>query len=389
MSKLSNFTDANSVSEEMLRTIARSTILCHQAQRHYQQATSMNRSFYCVQFSTLDDERDQALNDALREAQRGTVKLQTSFSLIHQNLRLCERFPVLTSQADSFPVRELERLKSAIIMPSHSNDYKISLYTNLMNFVRKCEKISVCQQSLLAAVEIHIQCDTICVAFSEEGTVRETDQFPATSNKRKRSRDLPANPMEETETEFQPMASSPPNNPPAYNEQEYAGNFTTRRETLASDYGGAARGRPDDVRREEEYEPLPYRARNDAEDLHYALLVPEVDSSVTIDSVPQRDERHIGYNRAGNDGSTDSTIQSDMRATTPSTMHQEPLGESYFSACNSNENSRRPDIPRPPVQRQDQPYYNESALALALGGRDDFVRRDFHNPPSSTLGLQQ
>jgi len=179
------------------------------------------------------------------------------------------------------------------------------------------------------------------------------------------------------------MASSPPNNPPAYNEQEYAGNVTTRRETLASDYGGGARGRPDDVRREEEYEPLPYRARNDAEDLHYALLVPEVDSSVTIDSVPQRDERHIGYNRAGNDGSTDSTIQSDMRATTPSTTHQEPLGESYFSASNSNENSRRPDIPRPPVQRQDQPYYNESALELALGGRDDFVRRDFHNPPSA------
>eukprot|EP00536_Pseudo-nitzschia_multiseries_P014301 jgi/Psemu1/38239/gm1.38239_g len=365
MSTFANSIDVNSVSREMLRTMEGATTLCYQAQHHYQQAASVSRNFYCTEFTALFAERDQALNDALREAQNGTVKLQMSFSLIHENLELCQRFPVLISQADSFPIVELERIRCTITSPNRSNEFKVSLYNNLMQFVRKCERISVYQQSLLAAVEIHVESDITYMSPSEEQVGRETEQYP----------EPPTDPMTAAEMYFQPIPVSFPTHP----------HVESRRGMVEEhNYDSAFGNSSVALQREEEYEPLPYVNRNDVEDLHYALLVPEVDSSVPTGSVFHRDARRVGNNRTSYEGISDSTLLSDIRVTTPSTTHQEASARRHFST--SKESNPRSGFRLPPKAKAKPNQYlpnnnnnNNNALALALGGRDDFIRRDSHD----------
>lgn len=375
----------NYARDGMLRAIAEANSLCYHAQCHYQQAASAD-------ISALFDDNDQTLNCAVQEATIGTVKLQRSFSLIHQNAHLNQHFPVLMAQAGSIHIVELDRLSSAIALANHSNDKKISLYSNMMQFIHKREHICVYQKSLLAAVDVQIRSESPYMTDSWEGADRRREQFPANYRIPPRPQGQSIIPIEVAETECQSFFRPPPSYPHTY---AYRGCIRSGRGAVERNYHSAIH-RPSIVtsmplRPEHEFEPLPLVDGKDAEDTHIALpSALETVYPITPDNVFRQSEERGSINRTSSEVMNNSYFPADAMIVLHSTTNNQVSSEQKVSTKSSD---LRFDLPQHRQQKQEkncikdsrdhQDHHNDS-FALALGGRDDFIRKEFHHAHSKS-----
>jgi len=147
--------------DQILRTIDEANNLCMHATYYYRLAAfSLDQSAYnyhAVDFS------EQAMNNALQQAQIGTDMIKSSFILQAQFgtgmikssfiLNLSQQFPMLMTIPiiPSFPSEVNNRYRQ------NSDHQQVELlYRNLNQFIIQCEEICFHQQNIIAAVSAQI-----------------------------------------------------------------------------------------------------------------------------------------------------------------------------------------------------------------------------------------
>jgi len=153
----------------MLKAIAAANMLCYHAQCHYLKASSLaaDRPYHNAKFE-FSAQRNKPLVDALRESHLGSDELRKAFSLIRGNPVLAQNFPVLTSQSNSVPTMDLQRLdaRSVTLFANLDHDKNASREADLLEhcgsilrFVHRCLEIAGHQRKLLEAVELQIHAE--------------------------------------------------------------------------------------------------------------------------------------------------------------------------------------------------------------------------------------
>lgn len=352
----------------MLRTIAEAKSLFYHAHCHYRQAASAQNVYYRV-----------------KEARNGTATLQRAFSLIQQDSYLNQQYPVLMAQAGYIP-----KLDTVIVLANNdrnNNEQKeSSLYRKIMQFIRRCEEITIHQQSLLAAVAVQIRAESPSLVAREGVGVRKG--YVRNNILRRPRPPAVSIGAVESESEFEPIpfshsasSSSSTNNNNNDGEERNYNNILPN-----------------------EFEPLPF-ANPSVSDLRE-------EGHSTVDQVLPPiipDEVYLGEMRSGGGGGGNrrgkeidsSLFLPDVTAVTMNTTLMtaaEAPGARRVSTATDDRRLAPPQKQqqqkqkckqKPQKQKQKRKLNNNDSgcnnndhqdhdeFTLALGGRDDFVRRDF------------
>ena len=366
MTMATSAADAEYAHYGMLSTIAEANSLYYHAQCHYRQAASAHNAYYRVE-----------------EARSGTATLRRAFSVIQQDPYLNQQYPVLMAQGGYIPVLDLCDLDTATVLANDRNNEQkeSSLYRKIMQFIRRCEEITIHQRSLLAAVAIQIRAENPSWVVGEGVGVRE-GYF------RNNILGRPPVPIGAVDTEFEPIpfshsASSSTNNDGKRNYNNIL---------------------------PEEFEPLPF-ANPSFTNLHKGpSTVDQVLPPITPDEVYLGEMRSGGDDDGGGGGGGGNRRGKEMDSsyflpdimavtmnTTPRTAAEAP-GARRVSTATDHRHLAPPQKQQKKQQKQkqkrkqkqqkqkrklnnDSGYNNDhqdhDEFTLALGGRDDFVLRDF------------
>lgn len=291
----------------------------------------------------------------------------------------------------------------------------------MMQFVRKNEQIAVHQQSLLAAVDVQIRSESMYMTDGREGAGRSGErQFPANPYMRERSSEQSIIPVEVAEQKIQPVAFSHPTNSyasthahaHAYNHDH--GRHITSGRGRRKQHSAAIHRPSFSLQRKEEFEPLPFVTSNvNAKEHSHVTVFPSAPEAVYHTTTTEdifRQSTRTWENDCSNQTSVgideSSYFLADVMAIT--SLMTEKTQTQKVSSGKRKASIKDSDLPSglPPQQKQrqqkqqksygkgkcdrdNQRQHNNDSLALALGGRDDFIRnalggrdnfirRDFH-----------
>jgi len=141
--------------QRMLETINGACVLCHNALTYFHHSTSIAQNGLYNSDAPVDEKMSSHVADAIKEARSGSDKLKASFAMIQGNLFLSRNHPILISQSMSIPIEDFEEIEAR----STSQYPKLKLRKALLRFVHRCEEIASHQKQLLDAVAGQIQAE--------------------------------------------------------------------------------------------------------------------------------------------------------------------------------------------------------------------------------------